>query len=207
MRLFAILLWFALACNGMTSYVTDFGAKCDNSTDDTANIQKAVDTIVASGGRIVRFPGRICRTTATVSVTTSDVTFEGEGLISSGIRLDSATAIAVNINGGSGGISGFHMRDMRIDSYLASNHTRTEGSSIYIYNCGNYTLERVYLRHGWNAVVIDHSSGGLMHYVVIDGPLDVAGGGLHTGITIANTSVGNAIENANIACAAVSCTA
>jgi hypothetical protein len=99
------------------------------------------------------------------------------------------------------------MRDMRIDSYLASNHTRTEGSSIYIYNCGNYTLERVYLRHGWNAVVIDHSSGGLMHYVVIDGPLDVAGGGLHTGITIANTSVGNAIENANIACAAVSCTA
>ena len=191
----------------MSSYVTDFGAKCDNSTDDTANIQKAVDTIVASSGKVVNFPARMCRTTASVRVTTSDVTFQGEGLISSGIRLDNATEIAINVNGGSGGISGFHMRDMQIDSYLTANHTRTAGSSIYISNCGNYTLERVYLRHGWNAVVIDNSSGGLMRYVVIDGPLDVTGGGLHTGITIANTSVGNSIENANIACAAASCTA
>lgn len=206
-RLYALLLWPVLACNGMPSYVTAFGAKCDNSTDDTVDIQKAIDTIVASGGKVVNFPASMCRTTATVTVTTSDLTFQGEGLLSSGIRLDSATAIAVNVNGGTGGISGFHMRDMRIDSYLASNHTRTAGSSIYIYNCGNYTLERLYLRHGWNAVVIDHSSGGLMHYVVVDGPLDVTGGGLHTGITIANTSIGNSIENANIACAAASCPA
>jgi hypothetical protein len=203
----AVLLWFTLATYCVASRVTDFGAKCDNSTDDTASIQKAVDAATFSDERVVGFPTGMCRTTAALTVTASDVTFQGQGLLSSGIRLDNATAIAVNVNGGSRGISGFHMRDMRIDSYLASNHTRTGGSSLYIYNCGNFTIERVYLRHGWNALVVDHSSGGLIHYVVIDGLLDVAGGGLNTGITIANTSIGNAIENANIACAATKCTA
>ncbi len=187
--------------------MTDFGAKCDNETDDTASIQKAVNSIVASGGKVVQFPAGMCRTTGTITITTSDVTFLGEGLISSGIRLDDATGIAVDVDGGSNGISGFHMRDIQIDSYLAAGLARTAGSSVHIYNCGNFTLERVYFRHGWNALVIDHSSGGLMRYIIIDGLLDVKGGGLNTGITITNTSVGNFIENAQIACAAPSCTA
>jgi hypothetical protein len=67
--------------SGITHDVSAYGAKCDDATDDTAAIQAAVDSLPSSGssiGGIVSFSG-VCRTTATITVSTPNVTFEGLG--------------------------------------------------------------------------------------------------------------------------------
>ncbi len=72
----------AAGCGGgITVSVTAFGAKCDDTTDDTAAIQAAVNSLPATGseiGGIISFPG-VCKTTASINITTPNVTFEGTG--------------------------------------------------------------------------------------------------------------------------------
>jgi hypothetical protein len=57
--------------------VAAFGAKCDDTTDDTAAIQAALASLPATGG-ILRFAG-VCKTTSTITINTPNVTFEGQG--------------------------------------------------------------------------------------------------------------------------------
>ncbi len=68
--------------SGNTISVTAFGAKCDDTTDDTAAIQATVNALPATGtttGGMVTFPVGACKTTASINVTTPNVTFEGTG--------------------------------------------------------------------------------------------------------------------------------
>lgn len=67
--------------SGITRDVRAYGAKCDDTTDDTAAIQAAVNSLPTSGAAIggtVSFSG-VCKTTTAISVTTPNVTFVGTG--------------------------------------------------------------------------------------------------------------------------------
>ncbi len=57
--------------------VKAFGAKCDDTTDDTAAIQATLAAIPATGG-LVMIPG-VCKFTSTLVINTPDVTIEGKG--------------------------------------------------------------------------------------------------------------------------------
>lgn len=67
--------------SGITRDVSAYGAQCNDTTDDTAAIQAAVDSLPSSGnsiGGIVSFSG-VCLTTQTITISTPNVTFEGLG--------------------------------------------------------------------------------------------------------------------------------
>jgi hypothetical protein len=67
--------------SGITRSVQAYGALCDDTTDDTAAIQAAVNSLPTSGnviGGIISFSG-VCKTTASINVNTANVTFEGLG--------------------------------------------------------------------------------------------------------------------------------
>ena len=57
--------------------VKAFGAKCDDTTDDTAALQATLAAIPATGG-LVMIPG-VCKFTSTLVINTPDVTIEGKG--------------------------------------------------------------------------------------------------------------------------------
>ncbi|MGH9780806.1 MAG: hypothetical protein ACRD33_03220, partial [Candidatus Acidiferrales bacterium] len=57
--------------------VKAFGAKCDDTTDDTAAIQATLAAIPATGG-LVMIPG-VCKFTSTLVINKADVTIEGKG--------------------------------------------------------------------------------------------------------------------------------
>ncbi|HKV28339.1 MAG TPA: glycosyl hydrolase family 28-related protein [Candidatus Acidoferrales bacterium] len=57
--------------------VKAFGAKCDDSTDDTAAIQAALAAVPATGG-LVMIPG-VCKFTSTLVINKPDVTIQGKG--------------------------------------------------------------------------------------------------------------------------------
>ncbi len=66
------------ANDGVGTYpVTVYGAKCDGVTDDTDEIQDAIDA--ASGGGTVVFPTGTCRVTAELTGVAEGTTFQGLG--------------------------------------------------------------------------------------------------------------------------------
>lgn len=67
--------------SGIVRSVQAYGALCNDTTDDTAAIQAAVNSLPTTGsaiGGIISFSG-VCKTTASINVNTPNVTFEGTG--------------------------------------------------------------------------------------------------------------------------------
>lgn len=67
--------------SGNSVAVSAFGAKCNDTTDDTAAIQAAVNSLPVVGaliGGTISFSG-VCKTTAAINVNTPNVTFVGTG--------------------------------------------------------------------------------------------------------------------------------
>jgi hypothetical protein len=80
--------------------VKDFGAVGDGVTDDTAAIQACIDAVAAVsltgvGSKIVFFPKGTYKITTTLLVAGSDIILQGEGIVSSLIVNDSASATAI----------------------------------------------------------------------------------------------------------------
>jgi hypothetical protein len=80
--------------------VKDFGAVGDGVTDDTAAIQAAITAVAAVsltgvGSKIVFFPKGTYKITTTLLVAGSDIILQGEGIVSSLIVNDSASATAI----------------------------------------------------------------------------------------------------------------
>jgi hypothetical protein len=60
---------------------SDFGAVCDDTTDDYAAIQNALDAAGQIGGGTVLLPARVCKTSKTLHFNYSDLTLSGSGTI------------------------------------------------------------------------------------------------------------------------------
>lgn len=134
--------------------VRDFGATGDGTTDDTVNIQKAINALSATGGGIVDFPAGTYRTTSALVVTLKNTTFRGAGLFKTNIFYDATSGAAVRINAFQADVSnyasttdaqGFVMRDMKIRStYDATAAVRTgTPHGIVDYEGGGIRLENV----------------------------------------------------------------
>ncbi len=179
-----------------TVNVKDFGAKCDAGTDDTLAIQKAINTLVTTGGTI-SFPAGTCRITNTLNINEGKIALRGQGQHITQIHLDNANARIINIEGGNTGISAVYLKDMSFIAFDASNNTRTAGNGIYLHNVGDWSITNVSLTSCWDCIYLNSAHTGLIENVVISDYTAVIGGGLNTGITLIN-SISNSIKNVNV---------
>ncbi len=177
--------------------VLGYGAKCDGVADDTLTIQNAIDSIRKSGGGVLTFPPRTCRIRTGLVIASGPLTLQGSGMLATKLFLDNSSGAAVTANGGEKKSSGFAMRDMAIVSRGGRRAPGSKANSIYIANFGDYHLENLLLRKGWDAIVIDGAHSGIIQNVSIDAGTD-SFGGLNRGIVITNGAIGTTLINISV---------
>lgn len=133
-----------------TASATDFGARCDGSTDDTAAINLAETSLSVAGG-ILNFPSGTCITTGLTKL--SGVIWQGAGIGETIIKLKAGTVANAVVAGqnayslfGSGshnGITNFSIFDLTVDGNVGSGGS-SDCLGIYAYA---YTLERLELQN------------------------------------------------------------
>jgi hypothetical protein len=112
--------------------VADYGAVGDNSTDDTAAIQKAIDAATISGRPVTLVPGLTYKTTGELLVTGGlSVTIRGGHKYNGGIRCVAAVRSAVAVVS-----SCLHIFDVQIFA------ERIAGIGIYIDTASSSVVER-----------------------------------------------------------------
>lgn len=82
-----------------TVSVMDFGAVGDGTTNDTAAIQAAVNSVQSAGGGTVLFPEGTYNISSEITCTVAGVTFQGQNRWSSIIRQTTASAKILNLSG------------------------------------------------------------------------------------------------------------
>jgi len=95
--------------------VKAFGAKCDDVTDDTAALQAALAAVPPTGG-LIEIPG-VCKFTQTLTITTPNVTIEGQGHFQFITQNPPVTYLDYQGAGGNAivvGAQGFKMRDIGV---------------------------------------------------------------------------------------------
>jgi hypothetical protein len=90
-----------------------FGAKGDGATDDTAAIQTAINSVVAAGGGVIRFPAGTYNTSSQVTITGNKVVLQGEGDSTSIVYVGSSQIDAL-IYANSDATEGWGIVDMRL---------------------------------------------------------------------------------------------
>lgn len=137
---------------GVFSNVTDYGAKADGTTDDTAAIQAAIDALPISGGTVF-FPGE-SRITATLKLRGKrSVTFLGLGGLSSGAGTRSRIIV-------DGPLSQSCTIDTSTDLITATAHGLSANDKVTFTTSG--TLPTINTAVGWssaqpNALIVHHT--------------------------------------------------
>lgn len=127
--------------------VKRYGALGDNSTNDTAAIQAAIDAAEAAGGGEVYFPRGIYRyTTLTVDSNNVELIGEGKGTI---LRSTSTTSDWLTINAQFSGV-----RNLMMDSPAATGGTApTTGEAIVFgTSCYHAFADDISIRYAYNGI-------------------------------------------------------
>lgn len=149
--------------------VKDFGAMGNGTTDDTAAIQAAINSLSGSNSATVFFPAGVYKVTSAITITRGQMVLRGDGMGATVIRCsaDAVEVFKVRNPVAPGTLSNFAISDMQIDT---TGITPTSGSglslenviaavvsnvsfgnhatSIGIYGCFNVVIDNVILSHG-----------------------------------------------------------
>jgi hypothetical protein len=120
--------------------VREYGAKGDDSTDDTPSLQLAIDAAVSAGGGVVFFPKGTYRISSALAFNSSNITLEGTG---SGSVIKQLTANTDALTVGAALSYNYHntVRNLKLLSNTPS--TSTSGWAIRIYGARRLKIENV----------------------------------------------------------------
>ncbi len=134
---------YAAASNvepGVPRNVKDFGARGDGTTDDTAAIQSAIDTVGAAGGGTILFPEGDYKITDTLFIRYSSVTLKGDSEGSAAIVAGSDfsgsggsipdTMLQVNDHTASDKLFHIAMKDLTLNSIALTGSTPNSNPAV-----------------------------------------------------------------------------
>lgn len=141
--------------------VKDFGAVGDDTTDDTAAIQAAINSISLINGGSVYFPAGRYKVTSQLNITTDNLTLHGDGQRSSTIRVYHNTGYGIrvqdSVNPGTDPVFNFNMLDMCVRALVET----TANACVYLNNVLNCAFDNVSLEDHFGGLLI---GGGNEHY-------------------------------------------
>lgn len=131
-----------------TVNVKDFGAAGDGVTDDTANIQKALDAVGLAGGGTVLFPAGQYKISAALLVSYANVTLRGAGKDATTIFTTSTTINIIRFYNATA-FTGGGVFD------LSTSHTNVAaaGTDILVDGASAITIENIWCRKPFQAVL------------------------------------------------------
>jgi hypothetical protein len=141
--------------------VLDYGVVGDGTTDVTSALNAAI-TLAPAGTRLVFVPGATYRVTGTININRANIHLEGYG---AEIRQDTAgiDIIRAGLVGASGQYD--YLGDVSIYGLTCRYSTRSiaAGAAIRMNRCTNYKLIDVFTYDGFNGIVIEGGSYGMLH--------------------------------------------
>ena len=142
--------------------VKDFGATGNGTTDDTAAIQAAINSVASSGGTVF-LPTGIYKVISTLNIQSSYVSLVGDGRGATIIRSASATNDVIYLQGlSSPGVYNNTLRDFDIRFSV----TRTAGNAIRMYRANQIIVERVNIDAAWNCFNLKTTNNVVLTEVV-----------------------------------------
>jgi hypothetical protein len=123
--------------------VKDFGAVGNGSTDDTAAIQAAINSLSATGGTVY-LPTGTYKVSSTISWTFDNLTLMGAGKGATEIRTFIAATDVIGIGTTADGVSRGGIYDLSI----IADTTQVSGAGIHLTNCNNVRISNVVMGYG-----------------------------------------------------------
>jgi hypothetical protein len=166
-----------------------------DAADYTSALEAAYNALPFTAGGVIRFGPGTYRYTSPIIIQKSNIYLIGDGIGATTLHFVSATGYAICFNGAAiGGISYGGVKNLSIIAHSDAN-SRTSGNGIYLAVIGDYLIENVAIRDGWDSIVLDNAASGLVKNVTID---ETIVGASNTGVTIANNSIGNHFQDVKV---------
>jgi len=139
--------------------VKDFGAIGDGTTDDTAAIQAAVNSVSSNGGQVI-FPSGSYKTTSEILIPSSNVSLIGDSELSTKIiRIGSGNTIRFY------SASGLNSVGVSRISFIGQDVGITSGNHLVFKNCYKITVQNVNVNNGFSGFEFESSNNIRVHTV------------------------------------------
>lgn len=137
--------------------VKDFGATGNGSTDDTAAIQAAINSLSSTGGTVY-LPAGTYKVSSTLSWSYNNITLAGAGKGATTISTYIASSDIISISAAARG----GVRDLAI----LANTTQTSGAGIHFTNCDNVRATNILVGYNlYTGIQIDGGGAEFENYV------------------------------------------
>lgn len=133
--------------------VKDYGAVCDNSTNDATAIQAAVNAAQAAVGGVVFFPGA-CRTQSTITISSGQIKLRGDVMLGSGIITTSDIKL-VSLGGGRHTIEDLQLLGVGVQGGTGTSVSGTSHVLHITSSCVDCLVRRLFITGGYNGIQND----------------------------------------------------
>lgn len=157
-----------------------FGAQGNGTTDDTASIQLAINTVQNlvgtnnSGGGSIYFPPGTYLITGTLNIMSSFITLYGDGIQSTYLNFNNGTQDCIHISGTSiNSIRDCVVRDMSING-----SNKTGGNNLYVNYTYRCSFERLALEYCANGIYVGVTNDTTLRDITVVMLQDVGANGI-----------------------------
>lgn len=139
----------------------DFGAVGNGTTDDTAAIQAAIDSLSATGGTVY-LPTGTYKVASKISWTSNNITLLGAGVGATTLSTFIAVGDVIAIGSSSVGVSGGGISSLNI----IADTTQVSGAGVHLTDCYNVRISDVVIGYGlYTGVTIDGGAGQFINSI------------------------------------------